>query len=97
VAEVFGTEMVKDKPYKFNGGAKAAVFTYNGCKVQIKGNSQLTPFPQYEFEMDSNNPNLKLTHSCFFLTGKTEIAYVAKETPMLIYLNVHASLETLRR
>lgn len=25
--------------------------------------------------------------------GKTEVAYVAKETPMVIYLNTHAALE----
>lgn len=33
----------------------------------------------------------------FFITGKTEIAYVAKETPMVMYLNAHGGLETLRR
>jgi polyribonucleotide 5'-hydroxyl-kinase len=65
MAEIFGTEMVKDKPYQFMGGTKLAIFTYHGCHVIIK--------------------------------GKTDIAYVAKETPMLMYLNCHGALETLRR
>jgi polyribonucleotide 5'-hydroxyl-kinase len=29
--------------------------------------------------------------------GKTEMTYVAKETPMIMYLNAHGGLETLRR
>jgi polyribonucleotide 5'-hydroxyl-kinase len=31
------------------------------------------------------------------VTGTPEIAYVAKETPMVVYLNTHAALETLRK
>lgn len=63
-AELFGTELVKNKPYEFQTGAKAAIFTYQGCVLTI--------------------------------TGKMDSYYVAKETPMIQYLNCHAALEQLR-
>ncbi|XP_065335760.1 protein CLP1 homolog [Cloeon dipterum] len=64
-AEIFGTELVKDKQYFFCSGAKVAVFTWHGCTLELK--------------------------------GKTDVAYVAKETPMVMYLNVHAALEEVRK
>lgn len=51
-AELFGTELVKGKPYEFHTGAKVAVFTWHGCTVEVR--------------------------------GKTEVAYLAKETPMVM-------------
>lgn len=65
LAEVFGTELVKGKKYIFSGGSKIAVFTWQGCLLELR--------------------------------GKTEAAYVARETPMIIYLNTHAGLEQLRK
>lgn len=50
-AEVFGTELVKEKQYTFSAGAKVAVFTWHGCTIELR--------------------------------GKTEVPYVAKETPMV--------------
>lgn len=44
----------------------------------------------------------KIVHwLCFTLTachlqGRTEVAYVAKETPMVMYINTHAALEQMR-
>ncbi|KAL3831762.1 hypothetical protein ACJMK2_023469 [Sinanodonta woodiana] len=36
-------------------------------------------------------------HGCNIkLTGKTEVAYISKETPMVIYANMHAALEQMR-
>ncbi|KAI4488123.1 PREDICTED: protein CLP1 homolog [Polistes canadensis] len=64
LAEVFGTELVKGKKYEFSAGAKVAVFTWQGCTVE--------------------------------LVGKTDVSYVAKETPMGLYLNCHAAMERLR-
>ncbi|KAJ8881351.1 hypothetical protein PR048_017832 [Dryococelus australis] len=65
MAEIFGTELVKGKNYVFTTGAKIAVFTWQGCVVELR--------------------------------GKTDVSYIAKETPMVMYLNVHAALEQLRR
>ena len=31
-----------------------------------------------------------------YLTGRTEVAYISKETPMIIYLNVHVAIEQMR-
>ncbi|XP_022915312.1 protein CLP1 homolog [Onthophagus taurus] len=64
MAEVFGTELVKGKTYEFSSGAKVAVFTWQGCVLELK--------------------------------GKTDVHYVAKETPMVIYTNCHAALEKMR-
>lgn len=64
MAEIFGTELVKGKPYTFTTGAKIAVFTWQGCTVELK--------------------------------GRKNISYIAKETPMMFYLNCHACLEQLR-
>ncbi|XP_046736937.1 protein CLP1 homolog [Diprion similis] len=64
LAEVFGTELVKGKKYEFTAGAKLAVFTWQGCVLE--------------------------------LVGKTDVIYVAKETPMGVYLNCHAAMERMR-
>ncbi|XP_022190368.2 protein CLP1 homolog [Nilaparvata lugens] len=42
LAEIFGTEMVKRKPYHFTTGAKIAVFTYHGCLIQLKGRKNIS-------------------------------------------------------
>jgi hypothetical protein len=31
-----------------------------------------------------------------YLRGKTEVAYISKETPMTMYLNTHVALEQMR-
>jgi hypothetical protein len=31
-----------------------------------------------------------------YLTGRTEVAYISKETPMVVYLNAHVALEQMR-
>ncbi|XP_056387452.1 polyribonucleotide 5'-hydroxyl-kinase Clp1 isoform X3 [Hyla sarda] len=64
LAEVFGTELTKNKKYTFTPGSRAAVFTWHGCTVQ--------------------------------LWGSPDVAYVSKDTPMLLYLNTHVGLEQMR-
>lgn len=52
-AEVFGTELVKGKQYEFHTGAKAAVFSYQGCVLIVRGEMDVhyiekeTPMLQY--------------------------------------------------
>lgn len=36
-AEIFGTELVKNKVYSFQSGAKVAVFTWHGCTLELDG------------------------------------------------------------
>ena len=31
------------------------------------------------------------------MTGKTEVAYIAKDTPMTMYVNTHGALEQMRQ
>ncbi|KAG2464268.1 CLP1 kinase, partial [Polypterus senegalus] len=65
LAEIYGSELNRNKKYTFESGCKIAVFTWQGCSVQ--------------------------------LTGKTEVAYVSRDTPMFLYLNTHAALEQMRQ
>ena len=65
MAELFGTELVKGKKYTFTTGAKIAIFTWQGCTLELR--------------------------------GKTDVSYIAKETPMVMYLNCHAALEQMRK
>ncbi|KAM4636819.1 polyribonucleotide 5'-hydroxyl-kinase Clp1 [Discoglossus pictus] len=64
LAEVFGTELTRNKKYTFPPGSRAAVFTWHGCTVQ--------------------------------LWGSPDVAYVSRDTPMLLYLNTHVGLEQMR-
>lgn len=64
-AEIFGTELVRNKTYVFGSSHKCAIFTWHGCTVQIE--------------------------------GELEVGYVSGETPMVIYLNVHMSIEQMRQ
>ena len=41
-AEVFGTELAPNKPYTFTQGAKVAVFTWHGCRLNLKGKTEGT-------------------------------------------------------
>ena len=34
-AEIFGTELVRNKHYTFGSGAKVAVYTWHGCVVEV--------------------------------------------------------------
>lgn len=65
MAELFGTEIWQGKTYEFRCGAKIAIFTWQGCTLELR--------------------------------GKPDVAYIARETPMTMYLNCHAALEQLRR
>lgn len=42
MAEIFGTELVKGKPYTFTTGAKIAVFTWQGCTIELKGRKNIS-------------------------------------------------------
>lgn len=64
-AELFGTELIRQKPYYFHFGKGYGIFTWSSCKIRI--------------------------------TGKTESAYISKDTPMVQYLNVSFAVENLRR
>ncbi|KAF2838708.1 Clp1-domain-containing protein [Patellaria atrata CBS 101060] len=62
-AELFGTELALKQTYSFGAGAKGAVYTWHGGRLEVQG------------EADE---------------------YVAEETPMSVYANVHFALEGMR-
>lgn len=41
MAEIFGTELVKGKTYEFTAGAKIAVYTWQGCTIEVKGKTDV--------------------------------------------------------
>ncbi|XP_030745886.1 protein CLP1 homolog [Sitophilus oryzae] len=41
LAEIFGTEIVKGKTYEFTAGAKVAVYTWQGCTIEVKGKTDV--------------------------------------------------------
>jgi len=51
MAEIFGTEMVQNAKYNFSCGAKIAVFTYQGCTIEVDGNLEVEPYTSKETPM----------------------------------------------
>lgn len=41
-AEIFGTELVRNRRYLFGSGAKVAVFTWHGCVVEVTGELEVS-------------------------------------------------------
>ena len=86
-AELFGTELAPRRKYQVARG-KAAVFSWTGCEVSCASERFLFLFVFF----------FPLSH---FATRQVEVegdchAYVAEETPMVSYLNVHIVLESRR-
>lgn len=42
MAEVFGSELNKNKRYTFGPGSKIAVFTWHGCTVSLTGKTEVS-------------------------------------------------------
>ncbi|KAL8730692.1 MAG: hypothetical protein Q9166_003884 [cf. Caloplaca sp. 2 TL-2023] len=62
-AELFGTELAQKQTYAFSG-AKAAIYTWHGCTIEV--------------------------------AGECQVEYLAEETPMVSYANLHFALERKR-
>lgn len=96
LAEIFGTELVKGKTYEFTGGAKVAVFTWQGCTLEVKGKTDViytakeTPMVIYsnchaaleEMRTESENENKR--GPITMIVGPTD---VGKSTLCKILLN----------
>ncbi|XP_076460941.1 polyribonucleotide 5'-hydroxyl-kinase Clp1-like [Babylonia areolata] len=58
--------------------------------------TEITKKQQYKF-MPGSKMAVYTFHGCTIkLRGKTEVAYISKETPMTMYLNTHAAMEQMR-
>ncbi|KAG5653694.1 Cleavage polyadenylation factor subunit clp1 [Sphagnurus paluster] len=82
-AEIFGAELAEGKQYLFGSECKAAVFTWQGCTIQMS--------PPH-LPMFSNTILTRRKH----VTGQPSTEYVSEETPMAAYANLHIAFEQMR-
>ncbi|XP_074653182.1 polyribonucleotide 5'-hydroxyl-kinase Clp1-like [Tubulanus polymorphus] len=81
--------------FEVESGAQVTIELVEG-KAEIFG-SELAIGKKYVFS-SSAKVAVFTWHGCLItLTGKTEVAYIAKETPMGLYVNTHAALEQMRQ
>ena len=108
LAEVFGSELNRNKKYTFGPGSKIAVFTWQGCSVSLSGKTDVSwtgKVTVRERERDPCTfvvvtmctPLFKSKCKIVNLDLVSQVAYVSRDTPMLLYLNTHAALEQMRR
>lgn len=58
--------------------------------------TELVKKKTYEFTLGAKVAIFTYQGCVLHLSGKTEVSYISKETPMVSYLNCHAALENLR-
>ena len=80
-AEIFGFELVEGKVYLFAFECKAAVYTWQGCVLEMSIPPQ-----------DDDRRLIFMLH----VTGDPSTEYVSDETPMRTYANLHVALEQMR-
>lgn len=85
-AEIFGAEMADGKTYLFGQECKAAVFTWQGCTIEMS-----LPL-SYRYGMCVLTRIFAFQH----VTGHPSVEYLSDETPMVAYANVHMALEVMR-
>lgn len=82
-AELFGTELAESQTYTFCG-TKAAIYTWHGCELEVGAG-------------ETNTATLDgVTPTAGHGAGGCQSEYVAEETPMVEYANMHFALETMR-
>ncbi|KAL2853640.1 hypothetical protein BJX68DRAFT_45246 [Aspergillus pseudodeflectus] len=85
-AELFGTELAPSQTYTFSG-TKAAIYTWHGCTLEVSAGDAVIGL--------DGMPAATAAHGGFG-AGGCQSEYVAEETPMVEYANIHFALETLR-
>ncbi|PKY03663.1 putative mRNA cleavage factor complex II protein Clp1 [Aspergillus campestris IBT 28561] len=107
-AELFGTELAPSQTYTFSG-TKAAIYTWHGCTLEISAGDRVSAIEGFApggSTMTANGTpttttttttNTSTTGGRGFGAGGCQSEYVAEETPMVEYANVHFALETLRQ
>lgn len=89
--------LMKENELRFEveAGERVKLELMNG-NAEVFG-TELVRTRSYIFESSSKSA-VYTWHGCTIkLTGKLEVAYVSKETPMVLYLNTHCAIETMRR
>ncbi|PYH91779.1 hypothetical protein BO71DRAFT_384906 [Aspergillus ellipticus CBS 707.79] len=89
-AELFGTELAPSQTYTFSG-TKAAIYTWHGCTLEVSAGEILN-------SLDGLAPGGTNGVAARGLgAGGCQSEYVAEETPMIEYANVHFALESMRQ
>ncbi|KAL4794498.1 hypothetical protein BDV19DRAFT_364693 [Aspergillus venezuelensis] len=94
-AELFGTELAPSQTYTFSG-TKAAIYTWHGCTLEVSAGDAVMGL---DGMMSSTAPTNTTTPNAprgGLGAGGCQSEYVAEETPMVEYANVHFALESLR-
>ncbi|KAH8425422.1 cleavage polyadenylation factor subunit CLP1 [Aspergillus melleus] len=89
-AELFGTELATSQTYTFSG-TKAAIYTWHGCTLEVSAGDTITSLDGLP------SAGVNGTTAPGHGAGGCQSEYVAEETPMVEYANVHFALETLRQ
>ncbi|QKX58478.1 uncharacterized protein TRUGW13939_05602 [Talaromyces rugulosus] len=94
-AELFGTELAQSQSYTFSG-TKAAIYTWHGCTLEVSaGEGVALPngFAPGGVSTEGGGGGGARGYGA----GGCQSEYVAEETPMVEYANIHFALETMRQ
>ncbi|OAX79644.1 mRNA cleavage and polyadenylation factor Clp1 [Emergomyces africanus] len=83
-AELFGTELAASQTYTFSG-TKAAIYTWHGCTLEVSAGDPIAIGGLGSAPPPPGSGS-----------GGCQVEYVAEETPMDEYVNIHGALETMR-
>ncbi|KAL4821365.1 mRNA cleavage and polyadenylation factor clp1 [Aspergillus spinulosporus] len=84
-AELFGTELAPSQTYTFSG-TKAAIYTWYGCTLEVSAGDAVSGLDGTTSASGRGGLG----------AGGCQSEYIAEETPMVEYANVHFALEGLR-
>ncbi|CBF90066.1 cleavage polyadenylation factor subunit CLP1 [Aspergillus nidulans FGSC A4] len=84
-AELFGTELAPSQTYTFSG-TKAAIYTWHGCTLEVSAGDAVSGLDGTTSASGRGGLG----------AGGCQSEYIAEETPMVEYANVHFALEGLR-
>ncbi|EED23031.1 mRNA cleavage factor complex II protein Clp1, putative [Talaromyces stipitatus ATCC 10500] len=93
-AELFGTELAPLQTYTFSG-TKAAIYTWHGCMLEVAAGETVNLSNGFAPGGSTAAGGSGQTQG--YGAGGCQSEYVAEETPMIEYSNVHFGLETLRQ
>ncbi|PCH01577.1 Pre-mRNA cleavage complex II Clp1 [Penicillium occitanis (nom. inval.)] len=98
-AELFGTELAPLQTYTFSG-TKAAIYTWHGCTLEITAGETVNTSSNGFAPGGSTTSTGGIGgggQTQGFGAGGCSSEYVAEDTPMVEYSNVHFGLETMRQ
>ncbi|KAI5292645.1 hypothetical protein KEM52_006173 [Ascosphaera acerosa] len=88
-AELFGTELALGQTYTFSG-TKAAIYTWHGCTLVVTRGETIPALAAGLASATAVPTGLGPA------AGGCQVEYIAEETPMMEYANVHFGLEAQR-